>query len=76
MLGTRMTCSFCGRRDSQVAKLVAGPRRLFGRVYICDRCAAQTSRIMEQHSDGDAAPERKRSFLQRMVTRISGTHWA
>jgi len=42
-----MRCSFCGRRDSEVAKLVAGPRRLCGKIYICDRCAEQTIAIMK-----------------------------
>ena len=42
-------CSFCRRSDSQVAKLVAGPRILFvgPRVYICDACVAASLRIME-----------------------------
>jgi ATP-dependent protease Clp ATPase subunit len=49
-----LRCSFCGRDNSEVAKLVAGPRRfLAGRVYICDRCAAETIRIMEAHSEGE-----------------------
>lgn len=30
---TQLTCSFCGRRHTQVEKLIAGPA-----VYICDRC--------------------------------------
>lgn len=38
----KLRCSFCGRHDSEVNKLVAGPR-----VYICDRCAYETIRIME-----------------------------
>jgi len=37
-----LRCSFCRRDQSQIAKLVAGPR-----VYICDRCAYETIRIME-----------------------------
>jgi ATP-dependent protease Clp ATPase subunit len=45
-----MKCSFCGRRDSEVEKLVAGPKKLCGRVYICDRCATQAVRIMESQS--------------------------
>jgi len=45
-----MKCSFCGRRDSEVEKLVAGPLKICGRVYICDRCAKQTIEIMERHS--------------------------
>jgi hypothetical protein len=45
-------CSFCYRRDSQVTKLVAGPRMLFfgPRVYICDECVAASLRIMESAS--------------------------
>jgi ATP-dependent protease Clp ATPase subunit len=42
MFSRTLRCSFCGRDESQVAKLVAGPR-----VYICDRCAYETVRIME-----------------------------
>ena len=44
----RLRCSFCHRRESQVAKLVAGPR-----VYICDRCAYETIRIMETTPPAD-----------------------
>jgi hypothetical protein len=45
-------CSFCRRRDTQVAKLVAGPRiLLFGpRVYICDACVAASVKIMDSSS--------------------------
>lgn len=46
MFSGKLSCSFCGRRASEVEKLVAGPRRLFGRVYICDRCVTQTVAIM------------------------------
>jgi hypothetical protein len=54
MLRRTMRCSFCQRSDSEVAKLVAGPWRMFaGRVYICDRCAAETIRIMNAHAGED-----------------------
>jgi ATP-dependent protease Clp ATPase subunit len=45
-------CSFCRRRDTQVTKLVAGPRLFFlgPRVYICDACAAASVKIMETAS--------------------------
>ena len=42
MLFRTLRCSFCGRSEAEVDKLVAGPR-----VYICDRCAYETIRIME-----------------------------
>ena len=40
-----LRCSFCRRKNSDVAKMVAGARG-----YICDRCAHESVRIM------DAAP--------------------
>ena len=61
-----MKCSFCGRSDSEVEKLVAGPRRLLGRVYICDRCAVQTIEIMERHPiNSSSRKEKKRSIWSR-----------
>jgi len=51
-------CSFCRRDESRVAKLVAGPW-----VYICDRCAYETIRIMETTPPAD--PESARYFSIR-----------
>jgi ATP-dependent protease Clp ATPase subunit len=34
--GDLLHCSFCGRAQQQVAKLIAGPG-----VYVCDGCVAQ-----------------------------------
>jgi ClpX C4-type zinc finger len=49
-----LRCSFCRRRDSEVAKLAAGPVRLLSRrVYICDRCAVEAIRIMDAHRGDD-----------------------
>jgi ATP-dependent Clp protease ATP-binding subunit ClpX len=42
----KLRCSFCRRTDAEVEKLVAGPR-----VYICDRCAAEAVRIMNEPVD-------------------------
>ena len=68
-----MRCSFCRRPDSEVEKLVAGPARIFsGRVYICDRCAAQTMQIMRGHS-GDDRPLRKTPPLFRRI--LDGFRW-
>ena len=47
MLFRKLRCSFCRRDDKHVAKLVAGPRLLIPRVYICDKCAHEAIRIME-----------------------------
>ena len=35
-------CSFCGKPDSQVGKLIAGPK-----VYICDVCVGVCNKILE-----------------------------
>jgi ATP-dependent Clp protease ATP-binding subunit ClpX len=43
MFRRKLACSFCRRTEAEVAKLVAGPR-----VYICDRCAAEAIRIMNE----------------------------
>ena len=45
-----LVCSFCGKTEHQVAKLVAGPQ-----VFICDECVALAARIMRD-ADG-AAPQ-------------------
>jgi biotin operon repressor len=38
----RLSCSFCGKKDSEVAKLLGGPR-----VHICDTCVGVCNRILE-----------------------------
>jgi hypothetical protein len=40
-------CSFCGKPNTQVAKLVAGPG-----VYICDECVALCQLIITQSQSG------------------------
>jgi ATP-dependent Clp protease ATP-binding subunit ClpX len=50
-----LACSFCGKDESKVTKLVAGPN-----VYICDSCVAIADAIMR--SDG-----RQQSVLHRLL---------
>lgn len=40
---TSLHCSFCGKADHEIAKLVDGP----GGVHICDECVATCHVIME-----------------------------
>jgi ATP-dependent protease Clp ATPase subunit len=51
MFRRRLACSFCGRGEAEVARLVAGPR-----VYICDRCAEEAVRLMSGSAPHPAAP--------------------
>ena len=55
------TCSFCGKAQNQVQRLIAGP----GRVFICDECIALCQQILEDEAaeagaelplDDDEAP--------------------
>lgn len=43
-----LTCSFCGKTQDQVHKLIAGPG-----VYICDQCIDLCSEIMEEEMAQD-----------------------
>ena len=40
-----LKCSFCGKFEEKVVKLVAGPR-----VYICDECVVLASKLMQENS--------------------------
>jgi ATP-dependent Clp protease ATP-binding subunit ClpX len=42
-------CSFCGKNQSEVRKLIPGPA-----VYICDECIQLCSEIIEEKSEKDA----------------------
>ena len=43
-----LRCSFCGKDENQVAKLVAGPH-----VYVCDACVGEAKRIMDASPSPD-----------------------
>jgi ATP-dependent protease Clp ATPase subunit len=57
-------CSFCRKNESEVTKLVAGPR-----VYICDECVAVASRIMESHDDTQL-PKVQPTIWHKMAARV------
>ena len=41
---TKIRCSFCGKTEDQVRKLIAGPDG----AYICDDCVAICSEIIQE----------------------------
>ena len=65
-----MTCSFCGKTQDQVRKLIAGPG-----VYICDECLELCNDIIDEELEGEvefemkAVPKPKeiRAFLDQYV---------
>ena len=62
-----MRCSFCRRRDSQVAKLISNHPHDLRRAYICDACVAVCDAILQ----GDHKP-----LGAKIRYRISGAEHA
>jgi ClpX C4-type zinc finger len=59
-----LICSFCDRRDHEVAKLIAGPG-----VYICDRCVRTSRTQLGQLRDGTVTC----SFCGKLATQRAMT---
>jgi len=58
-----LRCSFCGKEETEVAKLVAGAQ-----AYICDECVAMASRIMADDTLTPPLPaEGESSWWRRLV---------
>jgi len=58
-------CSFCGKRQDQVKKLIAGPTP----VFICDECVTLCKEIVDEEFSGPPRPEpspRRASWLDRL----------
>ena len=49
--GKELKCSFCGKPQSRVRKLIAGPN-----VYICDECIGVCTSILEPCTRKARAP--------------------
>jgi len=52
-------CSFCGKNQKEVTKLIAGPA-----VYICDECIQLCSEIIEEENEQEAV-----DFEQPLIPR-------
>ena len=46
-------CSFCGKNQEQVKRLIAGP----GAVYICDECVELCREIIDEEVSGSPQPK-------------------
>ncbi|RLA96651.1 MAG: ATP-dependent Clp protease ATP-binding subunit ClpX [Deltaproteobacteria bacterium] len=61
----KLHCSFCGKGQDQVRKLIAGPR-----VYICDECVQLCNEILEEELEREArvkAPVPKPAEIKRIL---------
>jgi ClpX C4-type zinc finger protein len=69
MFGRKLLrCSFCGKDETQVLKLVAGPR-----VFICERCTAAAVRIIDGSNDSTLPPAPQTAVSSSVLTRA--WHW-
>ena len=60
----QLRCSFCGKSETEVLKLVAGQRG-----YICDQCVAIASQIMNE-APKDQPPRVQASVWHKLLTRV------
>jgi ClpX C4-type zinc finger len=78
--GTTLKCSFCGKQQRQVRKLIAGPG-----VYICNECIEKADRViatgepaatplssMKSIAEDNDAPAFKCSFCGKRRHQVSG----
>ncbi|MDI6688287.1 MAG: ATP-dependent Clp protease ATP-binding subunit ClpX [Desulfobacterales bacterium] len=56
-INNNLFCSFCGKKQTEVTKLIAGPA-----VYICDECIRLCSEIINEET------EKKRTDIERNFT--------
>jgi ATP-dependent Clp protease ATP-binding subunit ClpX len=58
-------CSFCGKNQKEVKKLIAGPA-----VYICDECIQLCSEIIEEENEKEAGEFENLMIPQEIKTRL------
>ena len=56
---TPLRCSFCGKTQDEVKKIIAGPT-----VYICDECIELCNDIMEEEWQKERAVDLKQELLK------------
>jgi ATP-dependent Clp protease ATP-binding subunit ClpX len=67
----RLECSFCGKDETQVKRLVAGGKTTStrGSAYICDECVSLALDMMSQSESPTATPAGKDSLKFRRPRR-------
>ena len=62
----KLKCSFCGKTQQQVRKLIAGPN-----VYICDQCIELCSEILDEELGIDISTIVILIYLSQRKLRVS-----
>ncbi|MBN7842602.1 hypothetical protein J0A78_02620 [Providencia rettgeri] len=60
-----MYCSFCGKDNTEVSKLIAGPS-----VYICDECISLCNQIIDEESQ-ERSIEKKNPLAAKILQLIT-----
>ncbi len=60
-------CSFCGKNQKEVAKLIAGPA-----VYICDECIQLCSEIIDEETEQNAGAQQKSLIPKQIKEMLDG----
>lgn len=67
---SRLKCSFCGKTQDQVKKLIAGPE-----VYICDECVELCNEILDEEffegKEKDSKPDKKNAVEEKPIPKPS-----
>lgn len=58
-------CSFCGKNQTEVKKLIAGPA-----VYICDECIQLCSEIIEEEGEKTSAEKLQNDLVPRKIKEL------
>lgn len=58
-------CSFCGKNQTEVKKLIAGPA-----VYICDECIQLCSEIIEEEGEKTSAGKLQNDLVPRKIKEL------
>ena len=56
---TLLRCSFCGKTQAEVKKIIAGPT-----VYICDECIDLCNEIMEEEYQNEHPDQLQQELLK------------
>ena len=68
---TPLRCSFCGKTQDEVKKIIAGPT-----VYICDECIELCNDIMEEEWQKERAVDLKQQLLKPVEIKILNVPFA
>ena len=66
---SRLKCSFCGKTQEQVKKLIAGPD-----VYICDECVELCNEILDEEFLDNKEKTEEKETKQTDITKVPKPH--